>query len=151
MTRWANHHWWRDDDWNRSIHMSCDTNQHTETPPHKGKVQGRHWCRQQCDVPAHLRKAILKEDQWRWIPKRTQSIHHLPHCLQWFSNQAVLDLEHPHRLDTKRFEDHQMSPHSMVCCWHTWTSNTWTFCLSQTQNCRDQLCCWPAIDEDNTA
>ena len=39
----------------------------------------------------------------------------------------------------------------MVCCWHTWTSNTWTSCMQQTWNCRAQLCCWPAAGEDDAA
>ena len=39
----------------------------------------------------------------------------------------------------------------MVCCWHTWTSNTWTSHMQQTWNCRAQLCCWPVAEEDDEA
>ena len=142
---------WCNDNWNRSIHTHCDTSWHREMPPHKGKVQGWYQYWQQCYAPAHLHKTVPEEVQQRWISNLTQSIYHSPYCLQWFSDQAVWDLQHPHRLDTKWFKDHQTSPHMMVHCWHTWTSNTWTSCLPQTQNCRAPLCCWPVTDEDNTA
>ena len=39
----------------------------------------------------------------------------------------------------------------MVCCWHTWTSNTWSSGMPQTRNCRAQLCCRSAAEEDDTA
>ena len=29
----------------------------------------------------------------------------------------------------------------MVCCWYSWTSNTWTPLVHQTQHCRAPLCC----------
>ena len=32
------------------------------------------------------------------------------------TNQAIWNIRHPHRLDTKRYQDHQPPPHMMVCC-----------------------------------
>ena len=72
-------------------------------------------------------------------------------CLQWLHDQAIWNIRHPHRLDTKRYQDNQPPPHTMVCCWHTRTSNTGTPSMPQTRNCRAQLCCQLVTEEANAA
>ena len=40
-----------------------------------------------------------------------------------------------------KIDESPSPPHTMVCCWYSWTSNTWTPLVHQTQHCRAPLLC----------